>query len=132
MTRPRVLLVEDDFLIRLTLVEALDEEGFDVTEATSGDEASAVLDGLGGDGQDRFALLVTDVQLPGRLSGLALADAARARHPDLPVLFTTGRPDVFDGRPSRSQEAIVAKPYAPSAICETARRLLAHHLLAGR
>ena len=119
MGKQRVLLVEDEFLIRLTLVDALAEEGFEVIEAESGDEALAMMGGPLG-----FSLLVTDVQLPGTLNGLALADAARLRDPDLPVLFMTGRPDLV-GRPAATMlEAVVSKPYTPSEICATARRLL--------
>lgn len=118
MPPPRLLLVEDDFLIRLTLADALTEAGFDVTEAATGDAALAILGAAG-----RFALLVTDIRLPGALSGLQLADAAREADPLLPVLFMTGRPDLARDR-AGPHEAIVAKPYLPSEICRTARRLL--------
>ena len=119
MGKPRVLLVEDEFLIRLTLVDALAEEGFEVVEAESGDEALAIMGG-----PTAFSLLVTDVQLPGTLNGIALADAARLREPNLPVLFMTGRPDLVGRAAATPHEAVVSKPYAPSDICEAARRLL--------
>ncbi len=119
MKKPRLLLVEDEFLIRLTLVDALADEGFDVVEAESGDEALAIIGG-----PTRFSLLVTDVQLPGTLNGIALADAARLHDPHLPVLFMTGRPDMVSRAAATPHEAVVSKPYVPSDICEAARRLL--------
>ena len=120
MKRPRVLLVEDEFLIRLTLADALADEGCEVLEAGTGDEALTVLDN-----GTELALLITDVRLPGGVDGLRLAHAARSREPALPVLFMTGRPDLVESRPAGSREAVISKPYLPSDLCSAARRLLA-------
>lgn len=119
MAKPRVLLVEDEFLIRLTLADALVDDGFDVVEAETGDEGLAVFAG-----SDGFALIITDIQLPGTLNGLQLGEAARARHPGLPILFMTGRPELFGQRSASAPEAVVGKPYLPSEICQAARRLI--------
>ncbi len=119
MPKPRALVVEDEFLVRLTLVEALGDDGFDVTEAGSADEGLEVLQAA-----DGFALLVTDIQLPGVLSGLQLADAARRIHPELPIIFMTGRPDSLAGRVASARDAYVAKPCLPSEISAAARRLI--------
>lgn len=64
---PTVLLVEDEPLIRMLLCEALEEEGYRVLEATCGLEAVAVL------GHHEIGALVTDIDMPGGLSGLDLA-----------------------------------------------------------
>ena len=64
MSQPRVMVVEDEFLIRLTLVEALTDEGFDVIEAESGDVALPILQA-----DPSILILLTDIQLPGRLDG---------------------------------------------------------------
>jgi CheY-like chemotaxis protein len=123
MTRPRILIVEDEFLIRLTLVEALAEDGFDVAEAATGAEA---LDQLHHD--QAIALLLTDIQLPGGTDGLGLAQAARQANPDLPVIFVTGRPDTGARITNGERNRFILKPYMPSEICEAARSLtgLAH------
>ena len=92
----RVLVVEDEFLIRLTLSEALGDEGFEVLEAETGDAALPLL----APGSD-VRLLLTDIQLPGSLNGLALVDRVRQSMPDLPVIYMTGRPDP-DGAASAS------------------------------
>ena len=120
MTQTRVLIVEDEFLIRLTLAEAFADEGFAVTEAASGDEAAALLGGA-----PQFGLLLTDIQLPGTMSGLELATAARSRHPELSVIYMTGRPDSALQTCLSGRDAFVAKPYLPSEVCAAARRLLA-------
>ncbi|HEY0423702.1 MAG TPA: response regulator, partial [Rhodopila sp.] len=88
MTRARILLVEDEPLIRSLLAETLLEGGLEIVEAGSGEEAVEAL------GQhDTFDLLLTDVHMPGGISGVDVARHARARDPDLPVVFATGRPE---------------------------------------
>ncbi len=116
----RVLIVEDEFLIRLTLSEVLADEGYIVLEAESGDEAIAILS----DTPD-IAVLLTDIQLPGTLDGRALVQHARQTRPDLPVIFMTGRPDAIPANQAGGREMFVAKPYLPSEICLAVKRMLA-------
>ncbi|CAH2599248.1 protein of unknown function [Rhodovastum atsumiense] len=115
----KILIVEDEFLIRLTLAEALADEGFDVIETGASDEALTKLQA--GNGID---LLLTDIQIPGGLDGMELAHRARERHPDLPVIFVTGRPDSMAGAGRGPRDAIISKPYLPSEVAAAARRLL--------
>jgi len=68
----RVLLAEDEVLIRLVAAEHLRDEGFEVVEAWDGDEAARLLDGPG-----RFDVLFTDVRMPGLLDGIDVAMHAR-------------------------------------------------------
>lgn len=116
---PKILIVEDEFLVRMTLVEALMDEGFDVLEASSGDEAMDLLRA-----EDRIRLLLTDIQLPGRLSGLDLATRVRRDRPALPIIFMTGRPDAMGRTTSAANDVFIAKPYLPSEVCAAARRLI--------
>ncbi|MBV9538588.1 MAG: response regulator [Acidisphaera sp.] len=115
---PRVLIVEDEFLVRLTLSEALSDDGFDVLEAGSGDEALALI----GD-DSRLDLLLTDMQLPGSTNGRTLAARAREHSPDLPVIFMSGRPSDDSDSDSRACDLFISKPYLPSEICAAVRRL---------
>lgn len=115
---PRVLVVEDEYLIRMTLAEALNEEGFEVLEAETGDAALPMLQSDPG-----IELLLTDIQLPGMLNGKALAEKAREALPSLPIIFMTGRPD--PGNPATPLEVYISKPYTLTDICEAARRLTA-------
>lgn len=116
---PRVLLVEDEFLIRLTLTEVLGDEGFDVTEAEDGEQAVELLHG-----NATFDLLMTDVNLPGKLSGWAVADAARKDRANLPVVFVSGGAEPPNGRCASPHDAFVQKPYAPSDLAAVARRMV--------
>ena len=115
----RVLIVEDEFLIRLTLAEVLADEGYDVLEAETGDEAVALLHA-----NPDVAVLLTDIQLPGLLDGRAVVVEARRGRPDMPVIFMTGRPDASAATASPN-EIYISKPYLPSEICAAVKRLLA-------
>jgi CheY-like chemotaxis protein len=81
----QILLVEDDELVRAHAVKLLAGLGYGVAAATNGPEALELLrQGVACD------LLVTDVIMPGGLTGPRLAEAARAMRPGLPVLYTSG------------------------------------------
>jgi CheY-like chemotaxis protein len=120
MTRcPRILIVEDEFLIRMTLAEALVSAGFDVVEAADGDEAAALLLS-----HSPFDVVLTDFQLPGRLNGADVARLARAGAPETPVIVVSGRPLPADQAVS-AHDVCIAKPYLPSEVCAAVRRLTA-------
>ncbi len=119
---PRILIVEDEFLIRMTLAEALAGEGFDVVEAADGDEAADLLRS-----QSPFDLVLTDLQLPGRLHGADIARLARAQAPQTPVIFMSGRA-MSVGTSGSAQDLCIAKPYLPSEVCAAVRRMTAASL----
>jgi CheY-like chemotaxis protein len=120
MGAARILIVEDEFLIRMTLAEALTDEGFEVLEAGNGQEAMAAL-------QDNppLDLLLTDIQLPGGMNGRDIAVAARERNENIPVIFMTGRPDGTSPALTPGYDVVISKPYLPSDVCAVARRLTA-------
>ncbi len=117
-----ILLVEDEFLIRLIVAEELAESGFEVYEAESGDQAAALIT----EAPARFGLLVTDIHMPGNLDGIELARLMRARYPDIPIIYMTGRPGVLNALgPLGTNDALVAKPFTPSELLAVVQRLLA-------
>ena len=118
MASLRVLIVEDDFLVRLTLSEALSSDGFEVVEAESAEEALHMLKS-----DPAIGLLMTDMQLGGGLNGQELAVVAREARHGLPVIYMTGRPDLVNLR-GEGRERVIPKPYLPSAICSAARELM--------
>ena len=119
MAGGRLLLVEDEFLIRLMLSEALLDDGYEVVEASDADEAIGRL----ADDDAPFRALLTDVQLPGPVNGYELAHRVRARVPGIPVIFMTGRPEPLGE--SFRRDVVIAKPYLPSEVCAAVARLLA-------
>jgi PAS domain S-box-containing protein len=80
----RVLVVDDDAMVRAVLAGHLEDEGYQITQASDGLDALAQLDA--GETPD---LLVTDFAMPG-MNGLALIEEARKRLPRLPVVLLTG------------------------------------------
>ncbi len=80
-----ILLVEDDHDVRIYLAETLRASNYNVIEAANGEKALEALAAYDGE----IHLLLTDVVMPG-MNGRRLAEAAKARRPDLKILFMTG------------------------------------------
>lgn len=103
-----VMLVEDEWLVRMDMADALDRAGWIVVEAGSGEEALSLL------GTElRIDLLVTDIRLLGTMDGWDVAEAFRAVHPLIGVIYATANPavedrlvprSVFLPKPSRTEE----------------------------
>src|SRR5580700_2917182 len=83
--RPVVLVVEDEFLIRMNAAEMIEEAGFEVVEASNADEAVAILEA-----RLDIAVVFTDIQMPGSMDGLKLAKAVRDRWPPIHIVATSG------------------------------------------
>lgn len=112
-----VLIVEDEVLIRMTLADALRERGLTVIEAATAEEALSILgSSLAVD------LVMTDIDLPGALDGLAVVDWIRANRPDVKTIIGTGRLD--PPSPDRA-DGFFSKPYDVKAIFTRMEELLA-------
>jgi PAS domain S-box-containing protein len=116
-----ILLVEDDAEVRQVLHRLLGELGYRVTAAASGAEALALLEG-----GLRPDLLLTDVVLAEGPSGFELAEQARARQPELKLLFTSG---YAQGLASRRPTAVAGtfllqKPFHRTELAHLVRRAL--------
>ncbi|MDH2356308.1 response regulator [Bradyrhizobium sp. SSUT18] len=111
----RILLVEDDPLIREFMVEALLEEGYHVVHAANGEDALAWC------GRRVVDLLITDVKLPGSVDGWQIAERCREHDPGLPVIYATGFSPVAP-RPVPGS-LILQKPYRPEDIVRAVRRV---------
>jgi len=116
-----ILLVEDDDLVRQHAYDQLTALGYRVVTARNGPEAMAVVNR-----RADFDLLFTDVVMPGGMNGRALADAARAVRPDLPVLFTSGYTEdaiVHHGRLDPGVQ-FLSKPYGRGDLARAVRAAL--------
>src|ERR1700741_4324678 len=85
----RVLLVEDELFVRIDIAATLRHVGFQVIEAACAD---AAMDSI--EAGEPVDLVFTDIQTPGTLDGLALAERVRAKYPLMPVLICSGNPEV--------------------------------------
>jgi CheY-like chemotaxis protein len=79
-----ILVVEDEAILRLVVVEGLEDGGLVVREAGDGTQALAILEG-----DPSIALLISDIKMPG-MNGLELAQASLSRRPDLKIILMTG------------------------------------------
>lgn len=120
MAPRRVLLVEDESLIRSLAAMALQEAGFDVVEAWNGDQAVGLIDQL-----CPLDILVTDVQMPGVHDGVAVACYARLRQADIPVLVVSGYTENVRARLAELVPAavVLTKPYKSDRMVELCRQM---------
>ena len=118
-----ILVVEDEPLIRLIVVEELIDQGYEVCEAESGDVAAGII----GDRMHDVMMLITDLHMPGKLDGFAIASLVKTHYPHAPIIFTTGRPDVAQRRIQlRCNDALLSKPFVPSELIAMIGQLLRH------
>ena len=108
----RALVVDDDAALRLLCRVNLELEGFAVREAATVAEAEAAL------ALERPDVVLLDVHLGGEQTHDLLA---RIRADGIPVALVTGSVDMNDYRDSA--DAMLAKPFVPQMLVETARRL---------
>jgi CheY-like chemotaxis protein len=99
----RILVVEDEVLIRAFIAEELRLAGFSVIEASRADEALTYLKA-----GEQVDLVFSDIRMPGSLDGLQLAEILRDKYPDIPVILTSGN---APPRHVGIVEALVPKPY---------------------
>ena len=117
--RQTILVVDDEAEVRESTALLLETLDYAVLEAQDAKSAIAVLE------RDRTVdLLLTDMVLPGGVSGTQLARQALASRPDLNVLLTTGRPELVEGQ----EFSIIEKPFRMAELAEKIR----HAMAAGR
>ena len=117
--RSVVLIVEDDFLIRMGAAEMIEAAGFVIIEAANADEAIEILEVC-----LDITVVFTDIQMPGSMDGLKLAAAIRRRWPPIKIVATSG---IVNVRKVDLPEGgrFLSKPYSAAEIVGTLRELTA-------
>jgi two-component system, cell cycle response regulator CpdR len=113
--RATALIVEDDPMQRQMISLLLEESDFDVIECESAEAAEIVLHRTG----DSLSLMMTDVELAGRMNGVELAHIAKRRNPELGVIVISGVP-LRERLPEGAK--FWAKPWAPLDVIREAER----------
>lgn len=113
-----VLLVEDEVLISALVADTLSEHGFAVHEVATADEALRYIENGG-----EVDVLFTDVNLPGKIDGRELATRVRARRPELPIVYASGRYEACDMGRLVSRSVFMPKPYNLEDVCTLLMRL---------
>jgi PAS domain S-box-containing protein len=111
-----VLVVEDDLAVRNVAVSTLKSLGFGVSQAETADDALEMLRA----GSD-FEFVLSDVRMPGQLSGIELANAIREYYPEMKVLLTTG---YVEDSSAIGESNVLYKPYRAADLAQNIKLLL--------
>ncbi len=118
-TKPAILVVEDQALIRMAAADALEELGFSPFEAGDASEALTLLSR-----HPEIELLFTDVNMPGAMDGVALARRACQVRPGLGVIVTSAKERVGQ---VPGGGTFLPKPYRPQQLAEALKRNISRH-----
>jgi two-component system, response regulator PdtaR len=110
---PVILIVEDEFLLRMNAVEMIEAAGYDVLEAGNADEAIAILET-----RRDIHVVFTDIHMPGSMDGLKLARFVRDRWPPIKIIATSGALALRDGDLPEGG-IFLSKPYTAEMITDT-------------
>jgi len=114
---PAVLIVEDEPLLRMLAIDIVEEAGLAAVEACDAAEAIEILEK-----RPDIAVVFTDVNMPGSMSGMQLATIIRDRWPPVSLLVTSGKVQI-DSKDLPDGTVFIAKPYDIDAVADTLQRL---------
>ena len=117
-----ILVVDDNPLLRLLLSECLTVANCNIVEAGSADEAMELLEA-----DEAFDLVMTDVEMPGSMNGIALANVIHGRWPDIALIVTSGcvRPTA-EMLPARAE--FIRKPSRPQDVVRVVQSLIQNRI----
>jgi len=117
-----ILIIDDEAALRHTLARILQRAGHDVTTASAGQEALALL------AQQPFDLVYLDLRMPD-MNGLEALKTIHAGYPELPVILFTAQPDLNSAVEALRQGAAdyLLKPLQPQALIDRTQAVLALH-----
>jgi CheY-like chemotaxis protein len=101
----KIMVVEDEPIIRLGLVSSIEDAGYAVIEASNADEAIRLLDR-----DSEVRVVVTDVDMPGSMDGIKLAHYVRGRWPPIQLLVISGKAGFRQGELPEGVR-FMSKPY---------------------
>jgi DNA-binding NtrC family response regulator len=114
-----VLIVDDESLVREIVSENLQEDGLQVMEAVSAEDALQITGAAGAP-----EVVVTDVNLGPGMDGLGLAEEVHRRWPSVGVVIMTDNPGYVGGRTFEENERFLPKPFGPSRLVTAVRELM--------
>jgi CheY-like chemotaxis protein len=113
---PTILVVEDDNIVRMLIVDVLEELEFAVLEADGSEEALEIIK----DADKHIDLMMTDVGLPG-MDGRELANEARKLRPALPILFASGYAESIE---VPKDMHVIGKPFSIDQLRDKVKAIL--------
>lgn len=121
-TKPTILVIEDEPVLLALARLVLENSGYHVLEAASGDEALT----LWQEKKDTVDLVLTDMIMPGSLSGPQVAQMMKADNPSLQVIYSSGynMDTMVDSTGETDPRSFLPKPYVPSTLVKAVRERL--------
>src|SRR6202022_3872937 len=121
MAATKVLLVDDDYVVRCTLAAVLEERGFDVTSAATVSEALKLIS------SNIYDVLLSDLHMPGAGDGLTIVSAMRHSNPKAVTMILSAFPEMDAVSPAIMLQAdqILVKPMKAAELVAAIRERLA-------
>lgn len=110
MLKAVVLVVEDELLLRLNAAQMIEDAGYEVIEASNADEAIQILES-----RTDIRIVFTDINMPGSMDGIKLANAVRDRWPPIRLIVTSGKVALRAGD-IPADGRFLTKPYSSEQI----------------
>jgi CheY-like chemotaxis protein len=117
----RILLVDDNAVVRDMLVDLVSSLGYSAEAASGGVEALALFD------RGRYDIVLTDLLMPG-MSGWEVLAAVRQRDPQMPIIIITGTPAIGDPRAALPGVAVLRKPVDVTLLDTMIKRMVNRRL----
>lgn len=114
----KVLIVEDEPITRMVAADVINDMGLPTREAGDADEALEILDA----NQD-VAILFTDVDMPGAMNGMDLAQKVHQHRPDVELIVTSGASDIADAD-LPDHGTFIRKPYRMQQLLDVVKKKL--------
>jgi CheY-like chemotaxis protein len=116
--RPVVLVVEDEFLLRMDAIEVIEDAGVEVVGAKNADEAISILEQ-----RDDIVLIFTDIDMPGSMDGLKLSHFVKDRWPPIRIIATSGHAKITANDLPEGVR-FMPKPYKATELADAVHQLI--------
>lgn len=119
MSRPKILVLDDEEIVRVSCKKCLTPEGYDVDVAANGVEGLAMTE------NNRYDVILTDLKMPD-MDGMEFLARVKERHPDTKVIMITGYSTVEHAVKAMRMGAYnyIEKPFTPDALIDAVKEAL--------
>lgn len=119
MSRPKILVLDDEEIVRVSCKKCLTPEGYDVDVAANGVEGLAMTE------NNRYDVILTDLKMPD-MDGIEFLARVKERHPDTKVIMITGYSTVEHAVKAMRKGAYnyIEKPFTPDALIDAVKEAL--------
>lgn len=120
MSRPKILVLDDEEIVRVSCKKCLTPEGYDVDVAANGVEGLAMTE------NNRYDVILTDLKMPD-MDGMEFLVKVKERHPDTKVIMITGYSTVEHAVKAMRMGAFnyIEKPFTPDALIDAVKEAMA-------